>query len=146
MNILLFHLFFSCSATPSIDNQKNLPKEKEKCHWSTSLCATTPTSDAWYVLVVYTTTFLFFLLRTCSAHVSLNEEKKCTTKGTIRPRLRAPSFKVICIVAMVLRNLLCCHAHKKALWKLRSADIQLRDLMTSSIQPRPQKSTVEVTI
>ena len=30
------------------------------------------------------------LLRTCSAHVSLNEEIKCTTKGTIRPRLRAP--------------------------------------------------------
>ena len=73
-------------------------------------------SDEWYVLVVYTTTTDCRLLLVYCARVLRNQEKKCTTKGTIRPRLRAPSFKVICIVAMVLRN-------HKALWKLRwSAD------------------------
>ena len=39
--------------------------------------------------------------------------KKCTVEGTIKPRLRAPSFKVICLADIVLRN-------HNALWKLRS--------------------------
>ena len=77
--------------------------------------------------------------------------KKCTVEGTIRPRLRAPSFKVIAIVAMVLRNLVLLNCGiwlvametkctvkgtscvwENALWKVRIKPSQLAGSLSSA--------------
>ena len=64
-------------------------------HWSTSLCASTPTSDVSDVLVVYTTTSFFLVLRTCSAHVSLKNALPKVRLGHAFARLFSRSLDMM---------------------------------------------------